>query len=82
MMDDYRRNGNVEARMLLVWVLSRMDLRLAHIERATGLPEEWQFVEINQLAETMGLESGYDRIQAAAHQVMAKRKIPTLEGWR
>jgi hypothetical protein len=81
-MGEYRRNGNVEARILLLWVLSRMDLRLAQIERAIGLPEQWQFVEINQLAETMGLEPGYDRIQATAHQVVAKRKIPTLEGWR
>jgi hypothetical protein len=76
-MDDYRRNGNVEARILLVWVLSRMDLRLAQIERATGLPEEWQFVEINQLAETMGLEPGYDRIEASAHQVMTSSKVLT-----
>jgi hypothetical protein len=76
-MDDYRRNGNMEARILLVWALSRMDLRLAQIERATGLSEQWQFVEINQLAETMGLEPGYDRIQAAAHQVMTSSKVLT-----
>ena len=76
-LNDDRRNGNMEARILLVWTLARMDLRLAHIERATGLREQWQFVEINELAETVGLEPGYDKIQTAAHQVMTRRKIPT-----
>ena len=77
MLSDDRRNGNMEARILLVWTLARMDLRLAYIERATGLHEQWQFVEINELAETVGLEPGYDKIQTAAHQVMTRRKIPT-----
>ena len=76
-LNDDRRNGNMEARILLVWTLARMDLRLAYIERAVGLAEKWQFVEINELADTMGLEAGYDKIESAAHQVMARRKIPT-----
>ena len=77
MLSDDRRNGHMEARTLLVWTLARMDLRLAHTERAIGLGEEWQFVEINELAETVGLEPGYDKIETAAHQVMLRRKIPT-----
>jgi hypothetical protein len=81
-MDDHRSNGHMEARTLLVWALSRMDLRLAQIERATGLPEQWQFVEINQLAETMGLEPGYDRIKSAARQIMTSSKVLTGENWR
>ena len=76
MLSDGRRNGNMEARILLVWALARMDLRLAYIERAISLEQEWQFVEINELAETMGLEPGYDKIESAAHQVLARRKIP------
>ena len=77
MLSDDRRNGNMEARILLVWTLARMDLRLAYIERAVGLAEEWQFVEINELAETVGLEPGYDKIQTAAHHFMTSWKIPT-----
>ena len=76
MLSDGRRNGNMEARILLVGALAQMDLRLAYIERAIGLEQEWQFVEINELAEAMGLEPGYDKIESAAHQVMARRKIP------
>ena len=77
MPSDGRRNGNMEARILLVWTLARMDLRLAYIERAIGLKEEWQFVEINELADILGLQSGYDKVKSAAHQVMARRNIPT-----
>lgn len=77
MLSDDRRNGNMEARILLVRILARMDLRLAHIERAVGLAEEWQFVEINEFTDTMGLEAGYDKIESAAYQIMAGRKKPT-----
>lgn len=70
---NHNGQNNHEVRVLLLWTLVQMDLRLAHIERAIGLCQQWQFTVINELAELMGLEPGYDRIETAAHQVMAKR---------
>lgn len=66
--------NNFEARVLLVRALAQMDLRLAELERAIGLQEKWQFPEINELAKAMDLQPGYDRIEAAANQVMARTK--------
>lgn len=70
---NHNGQDNHEVSVLLLWTLVQMDLRMAHIERAIGLCQRWQFLEINALAEAMGLEPGYDRIEAATHQVMAKR---------
>ncbi len=69
-------HNNQEVRVLLLWTLVQMDLRLAEMERAIGLCQEWQFTVINELAEVMGLEPGYDRIEIEANQVMTRKHVP------
>lgn len=66
-------HDNHEARILLVWTLAQMDLRLAEIERTLGVYEKWQFTTINELARAMDLPPRYDRIEAAAKSLMTNR---------